>query len=151
MLDYPDFELLISQTVSLVNKRPIAYKDALRKNSNEISPSLITPELLVMGRELVSINIILALAPRPDEDADPTWSVKFDSSDSLVMEFSKLRVVRDKLVEDYNAEFLSTLMHQAIDKVKRYSPVHHNAVEIGDVVLVKGPRLKAVNFRLCYC
>ena len=52
VLKYHDFELIIAQTVSLLNKRPIAFKEVLRDNSNDVVPSPITPELLTKGREL---------------------------------------------------------------------------------------------------
>ena len=45
---YFDFDFLVCQVVYLVNRRPIAFKEALRDNDAEV-PDPITPELLIRG------------------------------------------------------------------------------------------------------
>ena len=63
ILDYFDLEFLIFQIVSLVNKRPIAFKEGSRDNDvNQMIPNPITPEMLIRGYELVSLNLIPGLS-----------------------------------------------------------------------------------------
>ena len=58
ILEYLDFEFLICQLVHIVNRRPIAFKEGLRDSSNsEEIPSPITPEILLKGHELTSLNL----------------------------------------------------------------------------------------------
>ena len=67
-LKYFDFEFLIFQTIHLVNRRPVAFRESLRDaNLKEEIPAPITPEILLKGYELVSLNIIPGLQPvEPD-------------------------------------------------------------------------------------
>ena len=59
-----DFDFLIAQTIHLVNRRPISFKAGLRNDSVILTiPSQITPEILLHGHELVSVNIIPDLQP----------------------------------------------------------------------------------------
>ena len=51
-------EFLIAEINHLVNKRPIAFAAALRDDSLETLPAAITPEILLHGRELVSVKVI---------------------------------------------------------------------------------------------
>ena len=71
MLDYFAFEFHIFQVIHLVNRRPIAFKESPRETNNEIVPSGITPEILLKGYELISLNVIPNLQSIPD--LDPTW------------------------------------------------------------------------------
>ena len=49
VLSQRDFEFLISQTVHLINRRPIAFQERLRDTSSNELPQSITPELLLHG------------------------------------------------------------------------------------------------------
>ena len=71
-LQFHDFEFLIHQAVHIINRRPISFKDALRDESLDI-PEIITPEKLIHGRELVSVNVIPELQQSPDELRDPSF------------------------------------------------------------------------------
>ena len=54
ILDYPQFELLVSKTMHVINRRPISFKEALRDfTTEEEMPEPITPEMLLYGRELI--------------------------------------------------------------------------------------------------
>jgi hypothetical protein len=64
----------------------------------------------------------------------------------LRREFSKLRRVQSKLVEDYNTEFINNLVHQAVDEKHRYKPVKHIQLAVGDIVLLKEEHTKPVNY-----
>ena len=66
ILNFKDFEFLIYQTVHLVNRRPVAFKYALRFCSGEEMPTPITPELICHGYELLSVNVIPELQPYPE-------------------------------------------------------------------------------------
>ena len=62
ILDYPQFELLVSKTMHLINRRPISFKEALRDfTTEEEMPEPITPEMLLYSRELISLNVIPGL------------------------------------------------------------------------------------------
>ncbi len=142
ILSYFDFEFIISQTVHLTNRRPIAFKESLRSNTINDLPEPITPELLLKGHNLVSLNIIPGL--QPDPDPDPSW--KLSPVDKARSSFKNLRKVRERLIELYNEEFLSNLIIQATNKKDRYKPVNHKALKFGDIVLMKEKHLKPSNF-----
>ncbi|XP_068231971.1 uncharacterized protein [Palaemon carinicauda] len=60
VIEFSDFEYLVCHAVHLINRRPIAFKEALRDCSNSV-PTPITPEELIHGYSLVSLNIVPAL------------------------------------------------------------------------------------------
>jgi len=142
-LDYEEFEFLISEVTSLVNKRPIAFKEAARED--EVSPCVtaITPEMLIHGYSLPSLNVIPGLQPIPD---DPDY-VPYSNS-SIVDRFDKLRKVRSAMLQLYREEFLTNLLSQSVDRKDRYKPVLHRSVSPGDIVLLKENFTKAVDFPL---
>jgi len=143
-LELFDFQLLIAQVKCLLNKRPIAFQEALRETDNSDIPSPITPELLLKGRETIVMNVIPAVHPDPDDD--PDWNEQIGRTDPLRQEFAKLRVVNKRLVELYNDEFLKRLIDQAVDKKDRYKPVRHHGLLKGDIVLLKDKHLKCFQY-----
>lgn len=145
VLTLHDFEYLICSTIHIVNKRPIAFKESLRTEESDSYPEPITPEMLVKGYDLPSLNIIPELQYLPD---DLEWVPDKSPSDQIKVEYAKLRKARHNLIEAYHSEFLGTLMHQAVDRKDRYRPVIHKGVEIGDIVLIKEPHTKSINFPL---
>lgn len=138
VLSSEDFKFTVAQTINLVNKRVIAYSEALRDEDGRDLPAPITPEILVTGRELTSPNVIPAL-----ELGDEEW---VPSSSTLSQSFSKLRKIRTNLVHLYNKEFLKTLSVQATNKIDRFKPVPHGGITVGDVVLLKEPHMKAPDY-----
>jgi hypothetical protein len=75
VLDYFQFEFLVIQACNLVNKRPIAYKSSLRDtNPNDYVPEPITPEILIKGYNLVTLNLIPNLQHR--DPLDPEWYLR---------------------------------------------------------------------------
>ena len=144
VLEYKDFEFTIAQTVHLVNRRPIAFQEGLRDSSDEILPNPITPEKLIHGFDLVSVNLIPEL--QPDSDSDPDWQINTDPICNIKDSYSKLRKVRSQLIETYNNEFLGTLMKQAVNAKNRYRPVTHKKLHVGDIVLIKEDNCKPMNF-----
>ena len=136
MLDFLDFELLIYKVVHLANRRPIAFKNSLRDGTDkEYTPSPITPEILLRGYELVSVNIIPGWGSYADND--PNW-VPEDIDSSL----NKLQQARKFLMEIYSSEFLSDLSCKATNEKTRYKRVQHAQLKIGDLVLIKEPFVK---------
>ena len=143
ILDYPDFEFIVLQTVHIVNKRPIAFKEGLRDVLTDSVPDPITPEILVKGRNLNSINIIPDLQTFPDA-ADPDWEV--NPRKQISDNYEKLKQVRERLISVYHTEFLSTLISQAIDRKGRYKPNLHNKINPGDIILLRDPLTKPIHF-----
>ena len=139
ILDYFEFNFIIQQTIHLVNRRPIAFKEFLRSNnSKDECPSPITPEMLIKGYELVSLNIVPDLQAVPEDD--PDW-VK-SNLQHIKDNYAKLRKARGRLVQIYNEEFKTQLVNQAVDKKYRYQPVNHKPLREGDIVLLKEPLTK---------
>ena len=140
VLDYLDFEFIICQTVHIVNRRPIAFKESLRENSVDELPEIITQECLIYGYNLTSLNVIPELQAEP-EDTD--WT---PGSKSVKTEYSKLQSARKRLIAIYNEEFIPKLIEQAVDSSDRYKPITHKKIKIGDLVLLKEPFLKPSNY-----
>mgnify|MGYP000226994671 CR=1 FL=1 len=147
VLDYSSFEFLIAETVHLANRRPIAFKNALRDcSANDFIPHAITPEILIRGHELVSVNIIPDL--HGHELEDPDWSP--NSVDEHVIEsHGALIKARDYLSKLYAEEFSANLQHQATNLKDRYLPVAHAALQKGDIVLINDKYTKPNHYPLC--
>ena len=142
VLDYFYFEMIVNQTIHLVNKRPIAFKDGLRALKADETPVPITPEMLTRGYDTCSINIIPYLQGTA-QDEDPEYG-----ADVVNDRYSRLSKVRNNLVETYQSEFLATLMRQATDKKHRYSPQKHDLLRIGDIVMLVDKHTKQYNYDL---
>ena len=117
ILDEREFQFIVCQTVHIANRRPVAFKEALRDAVSDDIPDPITPESLVHGCDLASINIIPELQPVPT--LDPSWGQVPTIRDN----YHALRKVRDNLNKIYHSEFIGTLMKQSIDKKGRYKPL----------------------------
>ena len=145
ILKYLEFDFVINNVVHLVNRRPIAFKEYLRSSDpNDSLPSPITPEILLKGHELNSLNVIPQLHPLPL--SDPDWSPDVCLNEHVRDSYKKLRKAREYLINIYNTEFLAKLMDQATDKKGRYQPMSHKLLGVGDVVLIKDPLSKPTNF-----
>jgi len=140
VLNRDDFDLLIDKTKYLLNSRPVAYKNLLSNNEPLDIPEPISPELLNKGRTLTCVNIIPALAPRTTDD--PNWGQIDAGTDGMLVQFSKLQKVQERVIDLYNKEFMATLLQQGLDKKGRYQPVKHESLQINDIVLLKEPLLK---------
>ena len=138
-----DFEFFMEEAKHLVNRRPVAFKESLRDCSMNSLPTPITPEQLIHGRELVSMNLIPGLQALDDNFDPKNISV---SADRLRDLYYKLRKVRGNLVKLYNEEFITGLIGQATNEKDRYSRVNHDALEVGDIVLLKEEHVKPANY-----
>lgn len=145
ILDRDDFEFLICQINHLANRRPIAFKQALRdNNANHEIPSPITPEILLKGFELPSINIIPQLhGETPD---DPPYDPNSDPVNLIKFNYSKLNKARKNLSDVYHGEFLATLVEQSTNVKDRFQPVNHIKLKPGDLVILSEPFTKRSHF-----
>ena len=131
VLSMRDFEFHVCQVIHVINRHPIAFQESLRESTDPDLPEVITPEILLKGQQLVSLNVIPQLNIDDIEDWVPAGV-------SLIKQrFSKLQRARKELIKIYNEEFLKTLIHQAMDKTDRYKPTLHHSVNPGDIVLIK--------------
>ena len=138
VISYSDFELLVAECSHIVNRRPICWKEGLRDCSpSQNIPTPITPELILRGYELVSVNVL------PIENKDE-WK-PHGSPETL---FDNLTEVRESLYSIYQNEFLNTLVKQSTDLPKRYKPKSHHRLNVGDIVLIKDDLIKRHNLPL---
>ena len=144
ILDFSDFEFLIAHAVHMINRRPIAFKEALRDQTviSEI-PCPLTPEIILHGYELVSLSVI------PDLHSDGEDSDEWDIGQSgCVDKYKKLQKARKYLKELYAGEFTQTLIKQATNVPNRYKPKSHKILLPGDIVSIKETNYKPTNFPL---
>ena len=120
-----------------MNRRPIAFQEHLR-DANELDiPVPITPEMLLRGCETYDLNVIPALQPE-------LWAP--DLTQSITESFHKLQTCRDRLIEKYNEEHLAYLLSQATNDKSRYAEVPHRSLRPGDIVLIREPNIKFINY-----
>ena len=139
VLSYNEFYFVIKEVNCIVNKRPIAFQNSLRDTS--VVPPTISPEMLIYGREIPSINVI----PTHFNRSDPDWSL---SCEELKVDFGNLQRVRDRIKENYHGEFLQNLIDQAVDKPGRYKHNHHARLKPNDIVLLIEPFGKPCTYPL---
>ena len=142
ILSLNDFHFFVKQTIHLVNKRPIAFKESLRNDKEIDIFDPITPEILLKGFELPSINIVPDLQRDPDDE----WLPQIDHISNIRANYDKLNKVRNNLCDLYHNEFLTTLITQATDRKGRYRPVSHMPLSPGDIVLLKEPLMKSYTY-----
>ena len=133
VLDYFEFEFLITKTIHLINKRPIAFQNKLSSVSVEELPLAISPEMVIKGYETEPLNVIPELA-QTTWDSDE--SEDFTENGMIIKKFSNLCKARERLIDLYHSEFLGTLIKQAVDKSDRYKHVVHERLKVGDIVLL---------------
>ena len=143
VLEYFDFYHLIQHVIHLANRRPVALKSNLRDPNYDYEwPSAITPEILVKGYELISVDLIPELAYNDSTD-DPDFlpiSERINSSHENLLKARKI------LSDIYSSEFQSNLLEQATNKVGRYRKFRHEKLKVGDLVLIRDPFIKPNHF-----
>ena len=142
VLSYFDLEFLLSEIKSLINKRPVALKEATRDDGVDDVPQAITPEMLVRGHTLPSLNCIPDLHA---DEGDPDWSLP---GELIKKNYVQLQKVRQTLLEVYNKEFEVNLLSQAVDRKNRYVPKKHAPITTGDIVLLKEKFIKPGDYKL---
>ena len=60
--------------------------------------------------------------------------------------YEKLKKVRENLKNNYHNEFLVQLVKQAVDRKDRYRPINHSKLEAGDIVSIKQPFSKPLQY-----
>ena len=144
VLSVRDFEYIVSQTVHLVNRRPIAMQPLLRSGDiNDANLEVIPPELLLRGHNLTSINLLPALQHVDLEDMD--IGDNFEPVQHIRDLDGKLKNVRRKLFKAYHNEFIPQMIKQATDQKSRYSPKKHVKLQVDDIVLLKEDNVKLTN------
>ena len=103
---------------------------------NTSFPDPITPEILIHGYELVSVNVVPELQRTPNTD-DVDFTI--EPTEKVRNVYKKLQKVRSNLVDLYHSEFIAKLMQQAVAVKDRYSPVNHTTLRMNDIVLIKEP------------
>ena len=133
VIGYSDFEYLVAEATHVINRRPIGFLEALRDSSvDELLPVTLTPEMIIYGHELISLNVI------PDLERDSqNWT-----PDAHITMHNKLGEIRGSMLNIYYDEFINTLVKQATNLSKRYVPKNHTKLSIGDIVLIKDDLIK---------
>ena len=93
-------------------------------------PTPITPEMLIKGRDLVSLNLIPELQSVDSRDLNFTL-------DNIRSSYAKLEKTNSNLIDIYHEEFMVQLISQATDKIDRYRPKTRTSLKAGDVLLVE--------------
>lgn len=141
VLDHCNFIFIVKQTVNLINRRPIAFKESLRDDDIQQLPLIITPEQLIYGRTLTAANIIPELHHEEEPNYEP-------SGEEYSTAYLKLQKARRRLINIYNDEFLQQLVQQATNRTNRYKPQKHHKLQEGDIVWLKEPMLKPNRYPL---
>lgn len=137
-----EFQFIVAEAECLVNKRPIALKSLLSANDKDPDlPCAITPELLIRGYEVPSMNIL------PVESGDSLDDMDWLPNSSKVFEdFASLNKTRSKIHSLYEKEFLRTLEIQATNTPRRYSKHSQTDVNIGDLVAIRTNLVKPYHY-----
>ena len=143
VLKFREFEFVVAHTTHLINRRPLCFKEVLRDSPSNELPEVITPQLLINGYPLISVNVIPELQLKPD---DPDFLL--EGNQSIRAGYEKLLKVKSNINEVYHQEFLTNLAYQAIDKNDRYKPVNHDPLRRGDLVLIKDQFTKPHSYPL---
>ena len=144
VLEFEEFDLMLNKTVHLINRRPIAFTDSLRDSSMKNDfPDPISPECLLKGRELPSLNII----PNLNGDHESETEYFPNNSRSVILSrHSSFRKANARLVDLYHHEFLNRLLVQSIDQKDRYKPCLNKELHVGDIVLLTDKFCKQSNY-----
>ena len=94
VLTFRDFEYFVAQTKHLINRRPVAFHESLRDSYSPELPEPISPESLLHGHDLLSVNLIPGLNITEYEEID---DLDFDPVSNVCESFTKLKKVRSNL------------------------------------------------------
>ena len=111
-----EFEFLVAEARVLISKRPIGFKNISVKEVDPEYQFAITPELLLRGYEVPSLNILPGFND-PEETENLDWS---PNSSKVFKDFKLLNVTRSKIFDIYEQEFLRNLEAQATNLPNRY-------------------------------
>ena len=140
VLPLDNFRYLVSEALHYINKRPIAFRESLRDTCNLDTVTPITPELLLKGYDVNALNI----SPSLNENCSDGDQV--GGTDSIRQAAGDLSQSRSYVREIYHTEFLQNLIHQAVDRPKRYAVKSHRPLQIGDIILLHDKFLKPLAY-----
>ena len=143
LLTLRELELCVAEAMHLVNKRPIALKEMLSSSdiTNEM-PYALTPEVLIKGYQVPSLNI-LPLSSN-DDLHDPDWTSSGTSK--LYDSFRQLSAVRNKIADIYSDCFSLDLEKKATNIPNRFKKQSLVDLKVNDVVKIKTRLLKPFNY-----
>ncbi len=143
VLEFIQFSHVVKQAVCFANKRPITNVGALRDQKPDSEFHILTPEVLKLGYSTCVMEISSPQREldewNPEELIDPRVAYK---------DVEKLIRIKNRIRENYYSDFLQTLQSNATHLQKKYQPVKHFALAVGDVVLIRDPFLKQSNYPL---
>ena len=143
VLTYTDFEFVVAEAKMLINKRPVAFNNNLSSQSIAVDPlDVLTPELIVKGYVVPSVNVVPPLGDAPDQ-YEPGCT-----NNELYKRYDQLRSVKNKLEHLYQNEFRAHLMHQALDRKDKYVKRSHVKLKPGDLVSIKTDNYKPFDYPL---
>ena len=144
VLTFDKFWLLVCECRMLVNKRPIAFKNAVNGNSGDSTISSLTPELLLKAYDVPCVSVIpYSVGEGLNDVYEPDINV---TDSNLFNRFEELRKVKNKLSEVYTDEFLANLRYQSLNKPNRYCHKDHIKLKEGDIVCIKTQMSKPYNY-----
>jgi hypothetical protein len=137
VLEFQLFTHIVKQCICYANKRPLFDKSSLRDPTADSLLEIFTPEILKFGYDTAVVEVL--------ETADEFEVDRFASlnMNQLVQVLRVKENVRDR----YFTDFLR-ITDQATRLSKKYYPVTHTGLEIGDVVIIMEPLVKAPNYIL---
>lgn len=144
ILSVPDFEFLVKEANMLINKRPVAFANNLANLDSDLAVNVLTPEMLITGRDIPCLNIL----PHLGSDSIDSDFILDNRQKVIVDRFKKLSRVRKNLEELYQGEFISSLLYQAINRKSRYKQCSHTELKPGDLVSVRSDGLKPYYYPL---
>ncbi|XP_064093214.1 uncharacterized protein LOC135205956 [Macrobrachium nipponense] len=150
ILDYKDFQFLIAEAKMLVNKRPVAFRNARNKLDFDHSvPVPLTPKMIVKGYEVPCVSIIPELNISDQDESLGVSDDIFDNNQEAVLSrFGKIMKVKANLEKIYQGEFTATLFSQATDRKNRYGKKSHIELRVGDLVSIKTDFIKPFAYPL---
>ena len=97
----------------------------------------------IFGIELPSVNV---LPPANSLEEDPNYLPAGDKD--ILGNFDKLQKVRERMIQVHVDEFISSLKSQATQLSGQYQPVKHDKLEVGQIVMIKEPNSKIIDYPL---
>ena len=134
ILDYDNFDLLVSECMMLINKRPL-FGESMCSILDDPSVPVLTPELLVRGYDIPSISILPS--DNDDNSDDPSFIDRESALSRLCSSFKKLKCCQSRLRSFYYDSFMQRLLDKSLDVKGRYDQRRHDRLEVGDLVAVK--------------
>ena len=142
MLSLREFEFVVAEAEHLVNKRPIGLRSMLPPNKASDLPFSITPEILIKGYTIPSLNILPSATS--EQLDDPDWSPAKCSA--LFDSFRHLNSVRNNIASLYDDLFILDLKKKATDSPDRFKRRNQFHLKVDDVVSIRSSMIKPFHY-----